>query len=231
MVDNVTKRNRGFGFVTFEDPEVVRQVVSERHSLRLNGKPIDVKRHRPKSLKDSNSSIASSTVDTRPKPPRVPGSTRLQLRGSPTSYPRPASSRNGGGSCSSLGDIDDCVSICSSTGSNSYVEGGDPSEHDYHGYSSQSTQLHRNGNGGGGTRNNYLNRSVSAPSTNDKNDEQINRGKSHRHHQNKTNNRNQLRRSSSSNSMHISSPRSHHNNSKVMRQPITMVAVVNNNQT
>ena len=235
MVDHVTKRNRGFGFVTFEESEVARQVVSEerRGLLRLNGKPIDVKLHIPKQLnRDNTSSIASSTVDTRPKPPRVPFSSNgnpgggarfpYPLRGSPPSYPRAASVRNGGGSCSSLGDeAEDCASICSSTTS-SYGVGNDervPSEHDYH---SSYVNMTLNSSQYSSSRSNRIQRSATTPSSGRSmraSPPRHNSSNNLNHSSNRSMNHRRLNRSSSSNSLNNTRRGSRHCHSANSSRP------------
>nr|GMC94605.1 heterogeneous nuclear ribonucleoprotein 1-like [Ipomoea batatas] len=46
MMDKVSRRPRGFGFVTFADPEVANQVLQEEHVI--DGRVVEVKRTVPR---------------------------------------------------------------------------------------------------------------------------------------------------------------------------------------
>jgi len=46
MLDNLSRKSRGFGFVTFDEENVVDHVLSRQHVL--NGKPVELKRAIPK---------------------------------------------------------------------------------------------------------------------------------------------------------------------------------------
>ncbi|XP_059299585.1 heterogeneous nuclear ribonucleoprotein 1-like [Lycium ferocissimum] len=48
MLDQITGRSRGFGFVTFDNEEAVEKVLSNGHMHELRGKQVEIKRAEPK---------------------------------------------------------------------------------------------------------------------------------------------------------------------------------------
>ncbi|XP_008782529.1 heterogeneous nuclear ribonucleoprotein 1-like isoform X2 [Phoenix dactylifera] len=48
MLDHSTGRSRGFGFVTFENEEAVKKIISEGRMHNLGGKQVEIKRAEPK---------------------------------------------------------------------------------------------------------------------------------------------------------------------------------------
>ncbi|OWM80624.1 DAZ-associated protein 1-like [Punica granatum] len=75
MQDNVTRKPRGFGFVTFESENSVKEVMQKNY-YNLNGRYVEVKRAVPKKLNEyvNGSCYSNGHVGTGPESSQTPGS-------------------------------------------------------------------------------------------------------------------------------------------------------------
>lgn len=73
ILDSVTRRPRGFGFITFESEESV-EVVMQRNYYNLNGRDVEVKRAVPKNASEytNGSGYANGHVGTGSESSQVP---------------------------------------------------------------------------------------------------------------------------------------------------------------
>jgi len=69
MLDKISMRSRGFGFVTFSDPAAVEAVVSESHVI--DGRPVEVKRAVSKEEMENSYSGNNNDTGNSPAPART----------------------------------------------------------------------------------------------------------------------------------------------------------------